>query len=157
MSSKYKFRDQEKLYFVTSTIVDWVDLFIRNEYREVLLDQIKYNQNNKGLEVYAWCFMTSHIHMIIGTTGEKMEVILQGLKSITSRKLREAITNNTQECRREWLLEKFNRAGSLNKHNGGFQFWQEGNHPIELSNNDILNQKLDYRIMYIVHKWFYMA
>jgi hypothetical protein len=52
MSSKYKFRDQEKLYFVTFTVVYWIDVFIRNEYKDILLDDIRYNQVNKGLEVY---------------------------------------------------------------------------------------------------------
>jgi putative transposase len=36
------------------------------------------------------------------------------------------------------------RAGKLNKHNGLFQFWQEGNHPVELSDNKMMDQKLEY-------------
>ncbi|MBX9852075.1 MAG: hypothetical protein K2X86_09985 [Cytophagaceae bacterium] len=36
------------------------------------------------------------------------------------------------------------RSGKLNKHNGNFQFWREGNHPIELFDNKTMQQKLDY-------------
>lgn len=33
MGSRYKIRDAEGLYFITFTVVGWVDLFIRNAYR----------------------------------------------------------------------------------------------------------------------------
>ena len=144
MSSKYKFRNQEKLYFITFTVVDWIDVFIRNEYKDILLDDIRYNQLNKGLEVYAWCLMTSHIHMIIGSKGEKLAVIMQGLKSVSSRKIGRAILDNSPESRKEWMLKMFKCAGERNKHKGSYQFWIEGNHPIELSDNEMMDQKLDY-------------
>lgn len=35
MSRKYKIRGQDQLYFVTFTIIDWIDVFIRDEYRHV--------------------------------------------------------------------------------------------------------------------------
>ncbi len=52
MSTKYKIRDQEQLYFISFAVVYWIDVFVRNEYREVLLDSLRYCQKNKGLEVY---------------------------------------------------------------------------------------------------------
>ena len=67
MSTKYKFKDQEKLHFVSFAVVNWVDLFIRNEYKQIIIESWKYCQQNKGLEIYAYCIMTSHIHMIIGS------------------------------------------------------------------------------------------
>ncbi len=73
MSVKYKFRNREQLYFVTFAVVYWIDLFVRNEYKDILLDSWKYCSKNKGLEIYGWCIMTSHVHMIIGTHGEKPE------------------------------------------------------------------------------------
>ena len=59
MSKKYKFADNSKLYFVGFGVTNWIDLFIRNEYREVLLDNIRYCQEEKDLELYGWCIMTS--------------------------------------------------------------------------------------------------
>jgi REP element-mobilizing transposase RayT len=122
MSSKYKFKDQEKIYFVTFTVVYWIDVFIRTEYKDILLDAVRFNQVNKGLEVYAWCLMTSHMHMILGTQGEKLERIMQGVKSVSSRKIGEAINQNRQESRKGWMLGMFKNAGELNKHNGQYQF-----------------------------------
>ena len=42
MSVKYKFRNQEQLYFVTFAVVNWIDLFIRNEYKDIMLDSWKH-------------------------------------------------------------------------------------------------------------------
>jgi putative transposase len=78
MSIKYKFRNQQQLYFISFSVINWIDLFIRNEYKEVLLASWRYCQANKGLEIYGWCIMTSHVHMIVGTHGDKLENIMRG-------------------------------------------------------------------------------
>ncbi|MEO6405383.1 MAG: hypothetical protein ABIY51_04345 [Ferruginibacter sp.] len=39
MSTKYKFTDKEAVYFVTGTVVNWVDVFTRNIYRNTFLAQ----------------------------------------------------------------------------------------------------------------------
>ena len=57
MSTKYKFKEQDRLYFVSFAVVGWIDLFIRNEYRQIILDSWKYCQQNKGLDIYGWCIM----------------------------------------------------------------------------------------------------
>ncbi len=53
MGRKYQITDSEKLYFVTFTIVDWIEIFAYDEYKEVFVESLKYCQTNKGLEVYA--------------------------------------------------------------------------------------------------------
>ncbi|NMM48122.1 hypothetical protein [Marinigracilibium pacificum] len=44
MSEKYKFNNPEGIYFVTCTIVYWIDLFTRKEYKHILLDTLNYYQ-----------------------------------------------------------------------------------------------------------------
>ncbi len=83
MSKKYKFSDNDKIYFVSFAVTNWIDLFIRNEYREEILNSIRYCQANKDLELYGWCIMTSHIHMIIGSHADKLERIMQNMKRHT--------------------------------------------------------------------------
>jgi REP element-mobilizing transposase RayT len=148
MSRKYKILDQEKLYFVTFTVIDWIDVFIRDEYRSIIIDSIKYCQENKSLEVYGYCIMTSHVHMIIGTsnTNVVLEGIIRDMKSFTSRKIRAAMedTNVVHESRLEWILRTMYNAGKFNANNRDFQFWQQHNQPIELSSNEMIDQKLDY-------------
>jgi REP element-mobilizing transposase RayT len=144
MSRKFKFKDNDKLYFVSFATVKWIDVFVRPEYKEIVLDSIRYCQREKGLEIYAWCIMTSHVHLIIGSIDKPMESIMRDLKSFTSRKMRVAIQNHPRESRKEWLLWLFEQAGQKNSNNEDWQFWQQDNHPIELYNVEIMQQKLHY-------------
>jgi putative transposase len=52
MSKKYKFTDNSKLYFVSFAVTNWIDLFIRDVYKNVLIDSIKHCQATKDLELY---------------------------------------------------------------------------------------------------------
>src|SRR3569623_661762 len=63
MSRKYKFHDQDKLYFISFATVHWIDVFIREDYLKIILDSWKFCQEKKGLEIYGWCIMPSHIHL----------------------------------------------------------------------------------------------
>ena len=144
MSRKYKFRDQNKLYFVSFAVVYWIDVFIRNEYKEIILRSIQFCQKEKGLEIYAWCIMTSHIHLIIGTHGNRMQDILRDLKTYTSNNLRKCIQENRIESRKEWILRLMKCAGNSRSNNNQFQFWQQHNKPVELVSNYMMDQKLNY-------------
>ena len=147
MSRKYKIRDQERPYFVTFTVINWIDVFIRNEYRNIFIDSVKFCQKNKGLEVYADCIMRSHVHMIIGSNGQNpLEGIIRDLKSFTSRSLRKVLENGMElnESRKEWMLWMMQRAGKQNINNNDYKFWQQDNQPVELYSDAFIKQKLDY-------------
>jgi len=144
MSRKYKFSDNEKLYFISFSVVYWIDLFIRNEYKNIMLDSWKYCQQNKDLEIYGWCIMTSHVHMIIGSKGRALDKTVGEMKSFTSTSLRKAIENHHGESRKEWLLWMMQRAGQKNGNNKDWQLWQQHNQPIEILTGDMFYQKLDY-------------
>ena len=144
MSRKYKFRNPDGIYFVTYSVIHWIDIFIRNEYKELLLDSWKFCTNEKGLDIYAWCIMTSHVHMIIGSRKEKLENIMRDMKRHTSTKMKKIINENPRESRKDWLLKMFQQAGLNNRNNNKFQFWQQNNHPLELSSNKDLENCINY-------------
>lgn len=144
MSRKYKFADNNKMYFVSFSVINWIDLFIRKDYKEILLNSIQFCQQTKDLELYGWCIMTSHVHLIIGTKGNLMQNIMRDLKRHTSEELHKAIVNNNRESRKEWLLWMMERSAKKNNIKSGFQLWQPESHPIELSTNKIAHQKLNY-------------
>jgi putative transposase len=125
-------------------VVYWIDLFIRNEYKNILLESWKYCQLNKGMELIAWCSMSSHVHMIIGSHGGKLEDIMRDMKRHTSDTLKKAIQNHPAESRREWILWMMERAGKKNNNNINFQLWRQDNHPIELFTPEMTHQKLHY-------------
>jgi REP element-mobilizing transposase RayT len=145
MALKYRITDQTEFYFVTFTTINWVDVFIRDVYREIFIDSVKFCQKEKGLLVGAWVIMTSHVHMIIGTNGDnKLQDIIRDLKSYTSRHIRIAIEQNNQESRKEWMMWQFRNAGLSNSNNKDFQFWIQDNHPIQLSTGEMMVQRLNY-------------
>ena len=144
MGLKYKIRDQQDFYFVTFTVINWLDVFIRDSYRYIFIDSVKYCQENKGLTVGAWVIMTSHVHLIIGTQGEKLENIIRDLKSYISRHIRLEMDQSNYESRKEWMLPMCYRAGAKNTNNKDFQFWVQNNHPVQLNNPDMMQQRLDY-------------
>ena len=144
MSRKYKFYDKSDLYFVTYTVVDWIDVFTRDIYRNVLLDSWNYCIRDKGLRIHAWCIMTNHVHMIISSEKDELSNIMRDMKSYTSTTIKKLITENPQESRKRWMLRLMKAARNKNKNNKGFQLWQQHNHPILLDANYLLEQKLDY-------------
>lgn len=117
MSRKYKIRDQNYPHFVSFAVVHWIDFFTRPIYQQILIDSLIYCQKSKGLIIYAWCIITNHVHLIIGTNDLPMEGILRDMKSFTSRKLKEAIIGNAKESRKEWILWMMEKTGRKNKYN----------------------------------------
>ncbi len=81
MSRKYKFHDNDKLYFISFAVVYWIDVFIREEYKQELIKSWNYCMEHKGLQIYGWCIMTSHVHMIIGTNNKNLDEIVGEMKS----------------------------------------------------------------------------
>ena len=144
MGSRYKIRDLEGLYFVTFTVVGWVDLFIRNEYRNCITDSFTYCQQHKGLNVHAYVIMTSHIHAIISAqVGHNLVGIVRDMKKFTSKKL-VALIKEIPESRREWLLAKFSHKAKRTSRGQDYLLWQEGYHAKQIETNEFLDQKLEY-------------
>jgi REP element-mobilizing transposase RayT len=145
MSRNYKFRNQEKLYFVTFTVINWIDVFIRPEYKNIIVDSLNYCSKNKGLEVYAWCIMTSHVHLIFRiVNGLLPELVIGDIKRFTSKKIVNEIKENPRESRKEFLLAAFKEAATKQANVKGYQFWQHDNHPIELWSPAVTQQKINY-------------
>ncbi len=144
MSRKYKFHNPTAAYFVSFATVYWLDVFTREVYLKVLVDSIVYCRKNKGMELFAYCFMPSHVHLIFRDINEDPTGLLRDFKKHTAAKVLEAIEENSQESRKEWLLWMFERAGKKKGNISKYQFWQHHNKPIELWSTAVIKQKLDY-------------
>lgn len=144
MSRKYKFWDSQRQYFISFATVHWIDVLTRNEYRDEIIKSWQYCQANKGLQIYAWCIMPSHVHMLISSSGKPLEDIVGGMKSYTSHQLRKLIQEHPQESRREWMMWMMERAGKKNGNNNDWQFWQQHNKPIEIANEKMYNEIVWY-------------
>ena len=145
MSRSYKFHDPGGTYFITFATVEWVDVFTRRAYKDILVESLKHCQEKKGLLLYAWVIMSNHIHLIAAAAeGHAVPDILRDLKKYTATRILKAIAGNGQESRKHWMLSIFAKAGAANPNNTHFQFWRQDNRPVQLTTAAVFEQKLNY-------------
>jgi REP element-mobilizing transposase RayT len=144
MSDSYKPHNPEGIYFLTLTVVDWIDAFTRKEHKLKVVDSLRYCQGHKGLIVYAWCLMPSHLHLIAAAeTGFSLSEILRDFKKFTSKQIVKAVREEP-ESRREWMLNRFQYAGKYQQRIEQYKFWQDGSHAQEIFSASVMQQKLRY-------------
>lgn len=144
MSRKYKFHEKTGAYFVSFATVNWIDVFTRDVYFAIMTESLDFCRKNKGMEIYGYCIMPSHVHLIFRSALGDPSGLMRDLKGFTSRKIMKTIQDNPQESRREWLLWMFERAGMKNSNVTEKQFWQQNNQPIEIWSLKVFEQKLNY-------------
>ena len=105
---------------MTFTTVGWVDLFIRDTYKQLISDSLNYCVNEQGLEIYSYVIMPSHLHLIAGANESNLSTAVGNFKKFTSRELLKTI-RDSNESRKEWLSPIFKEAGKYNSKNKNFQ------------------------------------
>lgn len=145
MSTKYKVHDNERAYFITITTVGWIDVFTRLEQKENLVNSLRYCQKNKSLEIFAWCLMPSHLHMICrsGNQDILLSSIIRDFKKFTSKAIIKTIIEKP-ESRRDWMLEFFSNACKHLNRSQKYKVWQDGYHAKEIVKQSFFEEKLDY-------------
>jgi len=144
MPNKFKIRDNAKSYFITLNTVGWVDIFTKKEQKLLIIKSLNSFQKNRGLEIFSYCLMSNHLHMICrAKEGFDLSSILKDFKKKTSK----AVVNEIKEGmekRKAWLLEIFSKSVDHLKRNQKHKVWQGNNHAILIYSDDFLFQKIDY-------------
>jgi REP element-mobilizing transposase RayT len=143
MKEGYLIRDQTLPHFITATVVDWIDIFTRQTYRDSVIESLDYCIKNKGMILYGYVIMSNHIHLIIQSEDGKLSDLIRDFKKITAKNILEKI-QVVPESRKEWMLERFKLAAEKQTRNKNYQFWQYGNHAEEIYTNKFMWSKLDY-------------
>lgn len=140
---KYFISDQHAPYFITCTVIHWIDLFTRRDYKDVIVDSLNYCIREKGLVVYGWVIMSNHVHLAVQVNPPAtMSGFLRDFKKFTSKKFIQAM-EFTSESREEWLKDKFSFEARRTGRAENFKIWRDDNHAIDLTDIDIL-EKIDY-------------
>jgi putative transposase len=143
-ADNYFIKDQNAAYYLTFTIVDWIDVFTRKEYKTVIVDSLNYCIENKGLEVFAWCLMSNHIHLVCRVKEDsQISDIIRDFKKYTAKTILDKIIKEP-ESRRDWMLYRFEFAGKFDNRISKYRFWQDTNHAIQLDDNQLIEQKINY-------------
>ena len=126
-------------------MVGWLNVFTRNEYKDLFLESLVFCQKNKGLEIHAWCIMSNHVHLVFRSINDqKSELLIGDLKRFTSQSIVKSIQENSRESRKEFLLDFFKKEAEKSSNVKHYQFWRHDNKPIELWSNKVIQQKIDY-------------
>jgi REP element-mobilizing transposase RayT len=139
----YIIRDQSKTHFITATVVDWVDVFSRKEYRDCIIESLDFCIKNKGMILYGYVIMSNHIHLIIQSDNSKLSDLIRDFKKFTAKTILHKIETES-ESRADWMLKRFEFACKSHSRNEKYQLWQYGNHPEEIFSEKFFWSKLDY-------------
>ena len=143
-TTSYRIKNEEGLYYLTFATVEWIDVFTRKRYKDIVVESLRYCQKEKGLELFSWVLMSNHMHLIVkAKEGYKLSAIIRDFKKFTAQQIIKSIKEEP-ESRREWLLSEMLKAGKANSKEQTYQLWRNDNHPIELYNNEVINQKINY-------------
>ncbi|SDS05728.1 REP element-mobilizing transposase RayT [Mucilaginibacter mallensis] len=141
----YIIRDQQAIYYMTFTIVGWIDVFSRKSYRDIFIESLKYCQQHKGLHLHAYVMMSNHIHLIVSVDeGSSISDFVRDCKKFTAKRILDDIENSTIESRKAWMLHEFKYYASRHSRNEKYQLWAHDNHFVELSSPAFTQQKIDY-------------
>ncbi|HUE99022.1 MAG TPA: transposase [Anaerolineales bacterium] len=144
MSRPYRvFTNKHYAYFITWTLVDWLHLFDKDPYRQIVLDSLNYLRTEKKTQLNAFVIMSSHVHAILWPEIDvNLSHVARDFKRFTSRKIsREAEKQYSTE-----ILKVFEKARNENRAQdvSKYQVWQEGSHPEAIYTEKFARQKLDY-------------
>ena len=150
------------LFFMTLTVVGWLDVFTRPLYVNEIVKSLQFCQEKKGFEIYAYVIMTNHIHLVAARTEGEMSDVLRDFKSFTAKQLLNLILENPKESRKDWMEIVFKYHGTATKQNEKYAFWQKTNHPIALWTPAVTQEKIIYihensvRAGYVLepHEWY---
>ena len=136
--SRYKVLETEYPYFLTCTVVGWLPVFTRPETVQIVFDSWRHLGEHRRTRVYGYVILENHLHLI--ASSEDLSVDLGDFKSFTARK----IIDYLEERNATVLLKQLKWLKNRHKVDRIYQFWQEGSHPQQVQNEDVMRQKLEY-------------
>ena len=136
--TRYRFIDDQYPYFVTFTVVEWLPIFSDPEIVTIVLDSLRFLRREREAKILAYVIMENHLHLILSVPG--IGKLIKEFKSFTARK----IIDLYEERKSMGNLWKLKRAKLPHKTRSTFQVWQEGSHPEQIDNDEMLAQKIEY-------------
>ncbi len=136
--SRYRVFDTAYPHFLTCTVVAWLPVFTRPESVQILLDSWRFLQAEGRLTLYGYVILENHLHLVASSPDLRKEI--GDFKSFTARKIIDLL----EVQRAGPLLEQLRWHKARHKADQEFQLWQEGSHPQQVVNDEMMRQKLEY-------------
>ena len=134
---RYRFSEVRQPHFVTSTIVAWLPVFNRPEAVTIIYDSWRHLQK-EGLQLNGYVILDNHVHWI--AYHEDLAHVIARFKSYSARRIIDLL----KERNANTLLEQLEYYKLRHKIDQQYQLWQEGSHPVAISTEEMMIQKLEY-------------
>ncbi len=138
MRSKYHIINNDAVYFITSTTINWLPLLKSETYFHIIISALNFSVVHKNLRVYAWVILNNHFHIIC--KSPQLSRTIQSIKRHTARKIIQQLQADNQHE----LLFLLSKLKKKYKTTSTYQVWQEGFHPQIILNQKTLLQKINY-------------
>ena len=138
--------EQRTCYYLTFNVVEWIDIFVRPVFKQIIVESLNHFIEKKGLTVYAWCLMSNHLHLVAQTRhGFGLLQLADEFKKFTTKIILEDI-DAEPEVRRKWMMKKFEEASKAMKHLDKFQVWQApvNSAYIDISDADAFDEQVEF-------------
>jgi putative transposase len=126
----------DKIYFYTATIKGWLPLLSKDEYKDIIVDSLRFLVSNKKLAVYGFAIMPNHFHIIwelMALNGK--ELPHTSFMKFTSHQIFHDMRRNTPALLSEFKVDSVSRAHNI---------WMRHSLPIHLYSDKFYLQKLNY-------------
>ena len=132
--------NKNKIHFLTFTAVEWIDIFTKPKYFDLIINTFKYCQKNQGLLLYGFVIMTNHIHCIISVKESySLEDIIASFKKFTTFQIKKILEKDSRK-----YISSLIKSSYAKKKNTSFQIWQRENYPEMIESEKFFLQKMDY-------------
>jgi putative transposase len=138
MRSRYKISEVEPPHFLTCTIVNWLPVFTRIKYLEIVTSSLAFCRQQKGLRLHAYVILDNHLHLV--ASSENLTQVMRDFKRHTAKEILAVV----REENKLWLLKQFEFLKGAHKSKSQHQVWQEGFHPQAITTENMLIQELEY-------------
>ena len=136
--SRYRMFADEYPYFLTCTVVAWLPIFAQPSFVEIIFDSWRFLQKERGVRIFGYVILENHLHWI--ASGHDLSDHVSRFKSYTARR----IIAGLEQSGFAPLLEELRFFKLGHKIDQTHQLWQEGSHPQQIQNDEMMTQKLEY-------------
>jgi len=136
--SRYRFGESKYPHFLTCTVVGWLPVFTRPESVKTIMESWQFLHDEDRMSIMGYVVLENHLHLI--AVADDLSREIGRFKSYTARRIIDLLI----EHKAETLLKQLRYEKSNHKSDREYQLWQEGSHPKQIDNEEMLRQKLEY-------------
>jgi putative transposase len=123
------------MYFFTATINSWKHLLQEDEFKDVIIDSLRWLDKENKAFTHGFVIMPNHIHLLWSFgEDEKYDPVL-ALKSYTAHQFKKKLGVSAPQLLEEFVSTQMDRE---------YHFWERRSRNSPMANRIIAEQKLDY-------------